>query len=384
MSLAYTGYIEGYYGRLPEWSERLTLVKCLAAIGQHYYWYAPKEDPLHRVNWRQPYPQAWVDAFSAFCAESQALGVGVIAGVAPGLDFDFAALDVSAGATGQGAGTDSDFTRLVSKARVLETAGAQVIALLLDDIDADFLQRCGAFRHEGQAHAALANALEAAVSVPVIVVPRIYANSLVTEAPDYLTHFSRTLSHTVTVSLCGDDVVAKTVSVSDYSRYADFSPHRVVAWDNLYANDYCPRRLYTGAWVGRGELTDVMLNPTGMIQTDCLLLALTAVGESHQRARRRVLAEHGVPACFEAIEHFLWLPPFGAIAGVADPAERVAFTEEQAAAMEQLLWRWKSPLAREWYPYLMGLKSDLLMGAGQLGDDRIRKTQLPPLTGRLL
>ncbi len=398
MTQHYTGYIEGYYGRLPSWSERLTLVDNLATVGQHYYWYAPKEDPLHRVQWRQPYDDSWLTAFATFCKHSRRHGVSVIAGVAPGLDFDFSALDRSAANSLKAAsantasanaasastsqGSPNDFASLVAKARALESAGATVVALLLDDIDADFYRRRGAFTDEGVAHAELANALASVLTAPLIVVPRIYANTLVAEAPDYLRRFADTLHRSIAVSLCGHDVVAQTITTDDFSRYADFSLHRIIAWDNLYANDYCPRRLFTGPWVGRDGLRDVMLNPTGMIHTDCLLLALTS--SAGKAARRHVLSAHGVPECFAALEHYAWLPPFGAVAGRADPAEAVLFDAEQAAALEHLLWRWKTPLAREWYPFLMGLKTDLLVASGRLPDDRIRKTQTPALARRLL
>jgi hypothetical protein len=36
-------------------------------------------------------------------------------------------------------------------------------------------------------------------------------------------------------------------------------------------------------------------------------------------------------------------------------------SETALAALEILLWRWKSPLQREWYPHLMGLKQDILL-----------------------
>lgn len=373
-----TGYIEGYYGQLLSWTERRAIVDQLHELQQHYYWYAPKEDPLHRVQWREPYTQDWMSDFTAFCQYADARGIQVIAGVAPGLDFDFAALDSPINVA------DNDLTILVNKAQKLAQAGASVIGVLMDDIDADFMRRRGPFSKEGEAHAMLVNAVETSVHTPVIAVPRIYANTLVTESPDYLPAFARSLHKTIMVSLCGSDVVAPVITTDDFSRYADFSAHRIVAWDNLYANDYCPRRLFTGPWQGRGDVSEVMLNPTGLVCTDRLLLTLTAVDGQDLPARWDVLRHHGVPDCFEAIERFLWLPPFGALAGVEEAAESALMTPAREAAIEHLLWRWKTPLAREWYPFLMGLKTDLLIRSGRLADDRIRKTCTPALTGRLL
>ena len=50
----------------------------------------------------------------------------------------------------------------------------------------------------------------------------------------------------------------------------------MIIWDNFYANDYCPRRLFLGPWRAV-NLPDVMLNPTGMIETDLLLLDLMSL-----------------------------------------------------------------------------------------------------------
>ncbi|MGB0804850.1 MAG: hypothetical protein ACPGSQ_09875, partial [Candidatus Puniceispirillaceae bacterium] len=52
--------------------------------------------------------------------------------------------------------------------------------------------------------------------------------------------------------------------------------------------------------------------------------------------------------------------------------------------IETLLWKWKGPLAREWYPFLFGLKHDLLIETRQLPDLRVTKTQTSALAKHLL
>ena len=74
--------------------------------------------------------------------------VHAVAGVAPGLDFDFQHLP-----------NGPDFYSLLDKCRRLIEAGAPKISLLLDDIDEDFAKRSDHFESEGLAHASLANAL---------------------------------------------------------------------------------------------------------------------------------------------------------------------------------------------------------------------------------
>ena len=57
--------------------------------------------------------------------------------------------------------------------------------------------------------------------------------------------------------------------------------------------------------------------------------------------------------------------------------------EKALDALDELLWRWKTPLSREWYPFLMALRQDILLGDGQMDALRRAKT-LPPLLNRQL
>ena len=352
MTLNFTGYIEGYYGRLLDWRDRNRLLGGVAAAGMTSYFYAPKEDACHRQFWRQPYDKAWQAEFTQFAATAAAKNIHLIAGVAPGLDFDFASLDAS---------TDqkNDFTILVAKARQFLANGASMIALLMDDIAADFEARSGSFTNEGRAHAALANRLGLAIDAAIIIVPRIYADSLIT--PDdtqsftYLEQFVGHLDPQHQVVYCGDDIVAPR-PFGDAGGHLD--PASIIIWDNFYANDYCPRRLFLGPWRS-ADMPHIMLNPTGMIETDLLLLGLVA-GARDQAGRgseagkiywRELIQKAAVPDAFFDIAAY-FDAPYGFAAEFPMPSAKTAL-----AALEILLWRWKSPLQREWYPHLMGLKA---------------------------
>ena len=93
MTLNFTGYIEGYYGRLFDWRERNRLLGGVAAAGMTSYVYAPKEDLCHRQLWRQPDDKAWPAEVTQFAATAAAKNIRLIAGIAPVLDVDFASLD---------------------------------------------------------------------------------------------------------------------------------------------------------------------------------------------------------------------------------------------------------------------------------------------------
>ena len=320
------GYAEGYYGRLLSWPERGQILDALQTLSLNTYYYAPKEDPCHRLHWRIPYSKQWHADFQQFCKAATHRRINVVAGVAPGLDFNFAHLP-----------DGKDFSLLVAKACSLLDAGASAISLLMDDIDADFDRRRGDFLSEGQAHASLANALALALSgessQSIWVTPRIYADELMPEAPEYLPQFLQTLDEHHAVMYCGSDVVARTLNAGSSinlhtPEHDEAKPeklkHRVVLWDNLYANDYCPRRLFVGPWQGRYKVSDVLLNPTGMVYTDCLLLELMADGLQQQAVNsgqgasgegastrvasgwvaaqrsqwRQIMKKHGVPDAF--------------------------------------------------------------------------------------
>ncbi len=386
------GYLEGYYGRLLSWQERGRVLQALAHHGMNTYCYAPKEDACHRLAWRTSYPDAWRRDFGRFCAEASASGISVIAGVAPGLDIDFSSFP-----------DGEDIDRLCGKARQLRQDGAHHVALLMDDIDANFSTRSGEFTSEGRAHAALANLLAQRLGEPVVTVPRVYANEIADDSPDYLRDFLTALEREHPVLYCGRHIVATRPCTDDWQPLAGATKHRVIIWDNLYANDYCPRRLFVGPWSGRDQATDLLLNPTGMIETDLLLLDLmatfsTAVSADSsgttQALWQQVMDRHEVPAVFACLAEFFAHPPLpgdkfqspivDANSKTGTDPERIIATAEQFEAIETCLWRWKTPLSREWYPHLMGLKHDLLLAAGELPEVRIHKTQSAPLAARLL
>ena len=391
------GYIEGYYGRLLSWDDRHRIINHMASIGMTDYFYAPKDDPCHRFQWRRDYDQDWQDHFRQFTQDAKSLGISVSAGIAPGIDFDFSSLHHASPQHESHHETyqeshqakTNDYAILVKKSRQLADLGATEIGLLLDDINPRFFDHGavdddGDFSHEGAAHTALANALLDALDVPLHLTPRIYADNIEDDG-QYLNHMARHLNPAIKVFTCGTHIIAADTELTSTSLVkAGLRQDRLMIWDNLYAHDYCPRRLFLGAYLGRHHHQDLWLNPTGMVETDCFLLSQMAValnnGDSsswHQTCR-----DFGVPDAFFGIAHGFWLPPHDDLDKT--PADHGIFPitpdqyETALTALDELLWRWKSPLQREWYPYLMGLRQDILLLSQQMSPWRIRKS-LPPL-----
>lgn len=399
MNRNFKGYAEGYYGRLFSWPERLLILDALQQHGFNTYYYAPKEDRCHRYQWREPYSEYWRQAFRQFCAQAAQRQIQVVAGMAPGLDFDFSQLPHGA-----------DFQSLLQKGVQLLGDGASAVSLLMDDIDADFPMRCGRFDSEGMAHAALANELANSLQTamtehtqPLIdgaassghavrlwVTPRIYADELNAEAPAYLPDFIKTLDERHLLLYCGSDVVARHIDMENFSPAGNPLKHHTVIWDNLYANDYCPRRLFVGPWTGRHNVEDILLNPTGHVHTDCLLIELMANTISSSQSNVdwwQVLQNHGVPESFKHIAPYFNHPVCNdshEFKKSDKKSEWIKPSQSVFDAIEDCLWRWKSPLSREWYPYLFGLKHDLLVAENALPQIRVLKTQTSALAHRLL
>ncbi|MBT6566372.1 MAG: hypothetical protein HON06_05805 [Candidatus Puniceispirillum sp.] len=375
-----TGYIEGFYGHLLGWDDRFRVLDRLASLSMNAYLYAPKDDPQHRFAWRVDYAPDWRAGFAQFCHDARTRNISIIAGIAPGLDFNFADLDTAASTqkNAQKNAKANDFTILCNKAAQLRADGASHIALLMDDIAADFAKRAGIYKREGHAHAVLANRLAAYLECPVILVPRIYADELVSDMDEqsssYLDDLAISLDPACAIMHCGSHIVAPNIALDECVARAHSLKHRIIIWDNIYAQDYCPRRLFIGPYRGRDGISDILLNPTGMIETDLLLLDIMANAQSWTET----LKAAGIPDEFVTLAAY-FDAPHGFAPEFDMPDDGTAL-----AALETVLWSWKSPLQREWYPFLMGLKHDILMRRGEMPELRITKTQTHALATHIL
>ena len=370
------GYIEGYYGRLLSWEQRELLIKSLQKNNMNTYFYAPKEDINHRLYWKKNYSKSWRLNFRKFTDISKKYKIDVIAGLAPGLDFNFNQLK-------EKTKTDkkSDFEVLLSKAKQLLNDGATSIALLLDDIPPDFKNKFGVDLSEGTYHAILANKLSKELGQSIFFVPRIYADELIQDDPFYLGDLSKILDPKVIMFYCGKNVVSKDLTY--YKNIKKTFKNRIIFWDNYYSNDYCPRRFFIGPYLGRKNINDIMINPTGLISTDLLILDIIANnfnGKNDVKDWNEILYNHGVPKQFMKIKNFFLKPDFG----LNPLVPRVNIKTSDFEALDFLLWKWKGNLSREWYPFIFGLKLDLQICEKLLTSDRMIKTQTAPLSEFLL
>lgn len=381
-----TGYIEGYYGRYLSWAERADLIARLAENGGMIYLLAPKEDPFHRQQWREPYPASWLAEAKALVREARALGVEVSPGMAPGLSFDYT--------------SEQDYRALLGKFRAFLKIGCRRLALLMDDIPAVLPEASrGRFATLGEAHGRLLSRLNrdlgmGATGENLWFCPTVYCDDFSQGGPaqdPYLRDLAVTAPEKSPLFWTGPGIISRRLKPSHLKPLQKLFPGRVMLWDNLYANDYCPHKIFLGPFAGRPaglkkNLAGLLLNPTGLLETDKLYLDLLGAwsrGKPAKAAWREAMAKAGVPAALLSLTSYLNLPLEKLIPSALSAAAR----QRARKRLKPLIWNWKAPIQREWYPYLFMLDADLRLGlTGKEAPDEawLRKRYSPLLAETLL
>ena len=359
------GYIEGYYGRLLNWEERNRILLGLKRNKMNFYFYAPKEDKMHRLYWKKKYNEDWNNQFRKFCNRAKLNNIKVIAGISPGIDFNFSEFKSKSIKNKN----SKDFNILLKKVQLVLDNGANEIALLFDDLPNNFKSIYGNLISEGISHASLTNRLSLFLNKPIYVVPRIYADELIFEDKRYLSDFGKTINKDNVTFYSGRNIVSKKINQ--------------VTFYNFFANDYCPRRLFLGPFIGRSQINNIMVNLTGLIETDLLILDIIKATKDSKNPIldwKITLNKNRIPIEFLNICDYFLRPNFGEKPNL----KKLVITKKNIISLDFLLWKWKSPLSREWFPYLLGLKHDLQIQMNDLASTRIIKTQTKPLANHIL
>ena len=112
-----TGYIEGYYGVELSWKERDSIISKLHEVGCNTYFYCPKEDPYHRVKWKDDYPDGWIEDFKEFKSNADRADIDIIFGISPGASLEL-----------------NDFEYLERKIGIFKELSIKNFCILFDDI----------------------------------------------------------------------------------------------------------------------------------------------------------------------------------------------------------------------------------------------------------
>jgi hyaluronoglucosaminidase len=247
---AIRGVIEGYYGRPFTHDERLDLVRFLGSRGLNTYVYAPKNDPLHRDRWREPYPADELARFGELARAASSHGVRLMYAIAPGLSFD--------------AADPADFVRLADKIHAVLGCGVHGIALLFDDLTADSTTLDPDVQADLVARTAtLVESIDP--SLDFWFIGNFYCGDAAElrsdggfwralygrSALDYFAAYAARVPASVPILWTGPAVFSARITEADTIAFRDLVGRPVVLWDNFPVNDTLPGQIFLGPYVGR-------------------------------------------------------------------------------------------------------------------------------------
>jgi hyaluronoglucosaminidase len=263
------GVIEGFYGTPWTHEDRLHVIERLGALGMNRYVYAPKDDPLHRSRWQEPYPDEAMQRFAELVACGERAGVAAGFAISPGLSIRYSRGD--------------ERRLLIAKLARFAALGVRFFGLCLDDVPSELVhaEDRAAFRSLAAAHVALAHELRAALpdDATLWLVPTDYLGSAPT---DYLAELGTSLDARIEVGWTGRTVLSPTIERAEARRRAATLRRKLLVWDNVPVSDGPMRpMLHLGPYVGRApELAEsasgVLLNPMQHARASLVTIACAA------------------------------------------------------------------------------------------------------------
>jgi hyaluronoglucosaminidase len=248
------GIVEGFYGRPFSHADRLWWIDQLARLGMNTYVVAPKDDPLQRQRWREPYPEVEQARFAELAERGNRTGVAVGFALSPGLSIRYSDAE--------------DVATLVAKLRGFAALGSRFLALCVDDVPTELVhaEDRAVFGSLAAAHVALAHTLRAALGEEVLLwlVPTDYAGN---ESSPYLEQLGAELDPAIEVAWTGRTTVPPSVRADEAQARAALLRRRPLLWDNVPVSDGPMRTMlhlvpYRGREVALAEhLSGVLLNP---------------------------------------------------------------------------------------------------------------------------
>jgi hyaluronoglucosaminidase len=343
-TMRYRGAIEGFYGTPWSHADRLDELSYLGDHRMNTYEYAPKDDPYHREQWRDPYPADKLAQLAELVTRARQNKVDFTFALSPGLSICYT--------------SDADFQALIAKFQALYDVGARSFNVPLDDIDYNSWH-CDADKAKygtgggaaGRAQSDLLNRVQRewvetkADVAPLQMVPTEYYN--VSETP-YKKALREQLDSDVVVHWTGIGVVPRTITAAQAAQAKAVFGHDILIWDNYPVNDYAAGRLLLAPYSGRepaiaDHVAGVISNP--MNQAAVSKIALYSFAElgwnpakyDEQASWRRALAERagGNPSTAAALQVFADLNTYD---GTLHPESAPVF----GAAVEQFWQLWRS------------------------------------------
>ncbi|MGE5674621.1 MAG: protein O-GlcNAcase [Mycobacterium leprae] len=226
MGFSIRGVIEGFYGRPWSWAERERMVDFMGQHGYNLYIYAPKNDPIHRNRWREPYLPEELERFHSLLLRCEANGIEFVYGISP-LAYHY--------------NSEEYWAVLWSKLEPLHRIGCRSFSVLLDDMPDKFRYPDDETRFGSIAGAQtwLNNRVAAALAEAgglkrLVFCPTEYHGE--GDSP-YLRELGEKLSPVVEVEWTGREVCSPQLTTAEGRKLSSVLKRPVLFWDNYPVND---------------------------------------------------------------------------------------------------------------------------------------------------
>ncbi|WP_257347438.1 beta-N-acetylglucosaminidase domain-containing protein [Pseudalkalibacillus decolorationis] len=246
------GVIEGFYGEPWSQADRIDQINFYAENKMNTYVYAPKDDPYHRDQWRDPYPPDKLAEIGKLVDEARENHIDFVFTISPGLDMCYS--------------DEGEFELLMDKAQAMWDLGVRDFAILLDDIFQDM--NCEEDREKfGSAPSPSASAQAYLLNKfqKEFIETHEGANRLITVPTEYYQdgtstyreQFADLVDSEVLVYWTGIGITTETITNEDAEKISNIFKHDLLIWDNFPVNDFARDRLFLGPLSGRdAELTE--------------------------------------------------------------------------------------------------------------------------------
>ncbi|MGH9840136.1 MAG: DUF4127 family protein [Blastocatellia bacterium] len=266
------GIVEGFYGASWSHRDRLDMLRFLGRVRMNRYYYAPKDDPLHRERWRERYSDRGLERFQQLVRTANEKFVELVYAINPGLSITYS--------------SDADLAALIRKLDSMAAIGVKSFALAFDDVP-DSLQKPedrARFKTLAAAQAHVINRIydhlrQKANGGELTVVPTVYTGARGDRT--YLKELGAAIPPDVLVFWTGASVFSPEYTVAQAKEWRSLINRPALVWDNFPVNDDKNWRLFLGPKRGaapdlNGETAGFIANPMNQPRASWPALATTA------------------------------------------------------------------------------------------------------------
>lgn len=236
------GVVEGFYRKPYTFKQRLDLITFLSDIGLNTYVYGPKADPYHRKEWQKPYPAHKLKEFEKLCEFSKKHSI----------QFNFALSPMS----------KPDTAKTIKKIGTMINIGITDFSLFYDDIKVSLTKETAQTQLETINR--LYEFLISKIAKPnLFFCPTQYRGFKKT---DYIIEISENLNKHIQIFWTGKRVVSKRLTEKDIDKITKIIKRPPLIWDNLFANDYIPGKIWKFPYRYRDpniikKVSGILINP---------------------------------------------------------------------------------------------------------------------------